>query len=95
MAVTMTLHNLPEGFAVAFAAFTDFGPVMALAIAIHNIPEVRLSAAWRSAAQHSRARHSTALRGAAQCSVLDVLEPDAPAGCPWSVQRACGVSSRC
>lgn len=43
MAVTMTLHNLPEGFAVAFAAFTDFGPVMALAIAIHNIPEVRFA----------------------------------------------------
>jgi hypothetical protein len=40
MAVTMTLHNLPEGFAVAFAAFTDFGPIMAAAIAFHNIPEV-------------------------------------------------------
>ena len=25
---------------VAFSAFTDFGAVMALAIAIHNIPEV-------------------------------------------------------
>jgi ZIP family zinc transporter len=39
MAVTMTLHNLPEGFAVAFASFTDFGPLMALAVALHNIPE--------------------------------------------------------
>ena len=39
MAMTMTLHNLPEGFAVAFSAFTDFGPVMAAAIAVHNIPE--------------------------------------------------------
>jgi len=31
MAVTMTLHNLPEGFAVAFASLTegDFGPVRA------------------------------------------------------------------
>ena len=38
------LHNLPEGFAVAFAAFTDFGPIMALAIAIHNIPEVCVGA---------------------------------------------------
>lgn len=28
---------------VAFAAFTDFGAVMALAIAVHNIPEVILS----------------------------------------------------
>lgn len=27
---------------VAFSAFTDFGAVMALAIAVHNIPEVRL-----------------------------------------------------
>ena len=25
---------------VAFSAFTDFGAVMALAIAVHNIPEV-------------------------------------------------------
>lgn len=25
MAVTMTLHNLPEGFAVAFASFTEIG----------------------------------------------------------------------
>ena len=40
MAVTMTLHNMPEGFAVAFSAYTSFGPVMAVAIAMHNIPEV-------------------------------------------------------
>lgn len=26
---------------MAFAAFTDFGPIMALAIAVHNIPEAR------------------------------------------------------
>ena len=39
MAITMTLHNAPEGFAVAFSSFTDFGPVMAFAIAVHNIPE--------------------------------------------------------
>lgn len=37
MAITMTLHNLPEGCAVAFSAFTDFGPLMALAIAVHNM----------------------------------------------------------
>jgi zinc transporter ZupT len=24
---------------VAFASFTDFGPLMALAVALHNIPE--------------------------------------------------------
>ncbi|KAI7843151.1 hypothetical protein COHA_003322 [Chlorella ohadii] len=54
MAVTMTLHNLPEGFAVAFAAFTDFGPVMALAIAIHNIPEGVIVAAPMYAATGSR-----------------------------------------
>ncbi len=40
MALTMTLHNMPEGFAVAFSAYTPLGPVMALAIALHNIPEV-------------------------------------------------------
>lgn len=43
MAATMTLHNLPEGFAVAFSAFTDLGGSMALAIAMHNVsrPQVR------------------------------------------------------
>ena len=40
MAVTMTLHNLPEGFAVAFSSYTDVGVVMMLAVAVHNIPEV-------------------------------------------------------
>jgi len=40
MAITMTLHNLPEGFAVAFSSFTGIGPVMAAAIGVHNIPEV-------------------------------------------------------
>ncbi len=39
MALTMTLHNLPEGMAVGFSAFTSFGPIMAAAIAVHNIPE--------------------------------------------------------
>ncbi|KAG2485956.1 hypothetical protein HYH03_015399 [Edaphochlamys debaryana] len=56
MAVTMTLHNLPEGFAVAFSAFTDIGPVMALAIALHNIPEGVIVAAPIYAATGSRAR---------------------------------------
>lgn len=54
MAFTMTLHNLPEGFAVAFAAFTDFGPVMAAAIAVHNIPEGVIVAAPVYAATGSR-----------------------------------------
>lgn len=52
MAVTMTLHNLPEGFAVAFAAFTDFGPIMAAAIAFHNIPEVGPCRSQAAAVQH-------------------------------------------
>jgi ZIP family zinc transporter len=54
MAFTMTLHNLPEGFAVAFASFTDFGPVMAAAIAVHNIPEGIIVAAPVYAATGSR-----------------------------------------
>jgi ZIP family zinc transporter len=54
MALTMTLHNMPEGFAVAFAAFTDFGPVMAAAIAVHNIPEGVIVAAPVYAATGSR-----------------------------------------
>lgn len=54
MAVTMTLHNLPEGFAVAFSAFTPLGPIMALAIAAHNIPEGIIVAAPIYAATGSR-----------------------------------------
>jgi zinc transporter, ZIP family len=54
MAFTMTLHNLPEGFAVAFSAFTDFGPIMATAIAVHNIPEGIIVAAPVYAATGSR-----------------------------------------
>lgn len=50
----MTLHNLPEGFAVAFASFTDFGPIMAAAIAMHNIPEGIIVAAPVYAATGSR-----------------------------------------
>lgn len=100
MAITMTLHNAPEGFAVgvtlgplhaqatafvgrtrpcrlpcmpsaarkmltsarallsgmqvAFASFTDFGGIMALAIAVHNIPEGVIVAAPVYAATGSR-----------------------------------------
>jgi ZIP family zinc transporter len=56
MAVTMTLHNLPEGFAVAFSAYTQIGPIMALAIAVHNIPEGIIVAAPIYAATGSRWR---------------------------------------
>ena len=79
MALTMTLHNFPEGFAVqlyathilacyagdcvpcllylqvmpcflqvAFSSFTSIGPVMALAIAVHNIPEVNKYCIWHN-----------------------------------------------
>lgn len=54
MALTMTLHNLPEGFAVAFSALTPLGPVMALAIAMHNIPEGIIIAAPIYAATGNR-----------------------------------------
>merc|ERR1712130_218013 len=54
MCLVMTLHNLPEGFAVAFSSFTDFGPYMAFAIAIHNIPEGVIVAAPVYAATGSR-----------------------------------------
>jgi ZIP family zinc transporter len=39
---------------VAFAAFTDFGPIMAAAIALHNIPEGLIVAAPVYAATGSR-----------------------------------------
>mmetsp|Transcript_40035 Transcript_40035/g.99065 ORF Transcript_40035/g.99065 Transcript_40035/m.99065 type:complete len:373 (-) Transcript_40035:56-1174(-) len=54
MAITMTLHNLPEGFAVAFSSFTDIGPVMAAAIGVHNVPEGIIVAAPVYAATGSR-----------------------------------------
>lgn len=56
MALTMTLHNAPEGFAVAFASFTNLGGIMALAIAVHNIPEGVIVAAPVFAATGSRCK---------------------------------------
>ncbi|XRB05933.1 zinc transporter ZupT [Pycnococcus provasolii] len=56
MAVTMTLHNLPEGFAVAFASHADFGTAVTLAVAVHNIPEGVIVAAPIYAATGSRMR---------------------------------------
>ena len=43
-----------QGFAVAFASFTEFGPIMAAAIAIHNVPEGVIVAAPMYAATGSR-----------------------------------------
>ena len=54
VAVAMTAHNLPEGFAVAFSSFTPLGPAMAWAIAAHNIPEGVVVAAPVFAATGSR-----------------------------------------
>ena len=54
MAITMTLHNLPEGFAVAFSSFTSVGPIMAAAIGVHNVPEGIIVAAPVYAATGSR-----------------------------------------
>ena len=56
MAVTMTLHNLPEGFAVGVAALTDSGPLIAMGIGLHNIPEGVVIAAPIYAATGSRLR---------------------------------------
>ena len=56
MAITMTLHNLPEGFAVAFSSYTSVGPVMAAAIGVHNVPEGIIVAAPVFAATGSRRR---------------------------------------
>lgn len=54
MAITMTLHNLPEGLAVAYSSFTKIGPTVAFAIAMHNIPEGIIVAAPVFAATGSR-----------------------------------------
>ena len=56
MAFAMTLHNLPEGFAVACASFTKVGPTMAFAIGMHNVPEGIIIAAPVYAATGSRTR---------------------------------------
>jgi len=56
MAFAMTLHNLPEGFAVACASYTTIGPVMAFAIGMHNVPEGIIIAAPVYAATGSRSR---------------------------------------
>ena len=56
MAITMTLHNLPEGFAVAFSSYTSVGPIMAAAIGVHNVPEGIIVAAPVFAATGSRTR---------------------------------------
>ena len=48
------MHNLPEGFAVAFSSFTDVGLVMATAIGVHNVPEGIIVAAPVYAATGSR-----------------------------------------
>jgi zinc transporter, ZIP family len=59
MAFTMTLHNMPEGLAVAFSSYTKFGELMAVAIAMHNIPEGIIVAAPIYAATGSRTRAVT------------------------------------
>lgn len=51
---SQTLHNLPEGFAVAFSAFTDIAPIMVVAIGLHNIPEGLICAAPLYAATGSK-----------------------------------------
>ncbi len=56
MAVAMTLHNIPEGFAVAFSSFTEIGPIMAIAIGLHNVPEGIIVAAPVYAATGSRGK---------------------------------------
>ena len=63
MAITMTLHNLPEGFAVAFSSYTSVGPVMAAAIGVHNVPEGIIVAAPVFAATGSRRKGTYAYWG--------------------------------
>jgi hypothetical protein len=47
MLCSQNLISFP-GAQVAFSAFTDFGAVMAMAIAVHNIPEVCLCSSCAS-----------------------------------------------
>lgn len=59
---------------VAFASFTDFGGIMALAIAVHNIPEGVIVAAPVFAATGNR----WAALGIALASVSSSCKPDTP-----------------
>ena len=52
----MTLHNLPEGFAVAFASHAEYGTAVTLAVAVHNIPEGVIVAAPIFTATGSRTK---------------------------------------
>eukprot|EP00899_Mesostigma_viride_P000475 jgi/Mesvir1/10428/Mv12692-RA.1 len=56
MALVLTLHNIPEGVAVAMATMSDesYGMLTAVAIAFHNIPEGIVCAAPVYAATGSR-----------------------------------------
>jgi ZIP family zinc transporter len=84
MAITMTLHNLPEGFAVAFSSYTSVGPVMAAAIGVHNVPEGIIVAAPVFAATGSRKR----ARGCAFGAVLHQAVPHTyPAAVPARLDR--------
>ena len=58
MFATMTLHNLPEGVAVAMSTLShlDFAPLMCVAVAVHNVPEGVVCAAPIFAATGSRSK---------------------------------------
>jgi len=53
---------------VAFSAFTDFGAVMALAIAVHNIPEVIFSTDALHKDFHQLALHRSIASQEAYCT---------------------------
>lgn len=56
--VGISLHNLPEGFAVgaAFGSMADLGIIVAIAIAFHDIPETIVPVASSLATSGSRAK---------------------------------------
>lgn len=55
---------------VAFSAFTDFGPIMALAIALHNIPEVSCAALVKMTGQLIRRTPRMHPYGNAHCMLV-------------------------
>ncbi len=63
------LHNLPEGLATFVGALADptAGVVIAIAIALHNIPEVR-QARWAGCVPAGRAQAGTRLSGCGEGS---------------------------
>ncbi|HEY5762767.1 MAG TPA: ZIP family metal transporter, partial [Rhodocyclaceae bacterium] len=96
LVVAITLHNFPEGFAVAAAAAGTGGTVTATAIALQNIPEGLIIAAvlWAIGLRRSVAIGIAAASGLAEPvgALLGIVWLDAiPGAAPSAMALAAGA----